>query len=116
MSKPVEIVNVIHTSSDATYLSQHIALRSGLPIETPAVTLNRLCGSGFEAIATVERELGLKRDLTNCEGIAIAIGHSLAASGAKIATNLLYSLREDNGGLGAACIGGGQEIALLLKV
>lgn len=42
--------NALQTSSDAIYLARHIALRSGCPVETPAVTVNRLCGSGFEAI------------------------------------------------------------------
>jgi acetyl-CoA acyltransferase 2 len=42
--------NVLQTSSDAAYLARHIGLRAGLPIEVPAVTVNRLCGSGFEAI------------------------------------------------------------------
>ena len=43
--------NVQQTSSDAVYLARHIGLRAGLPIETPALTVNRLCGSGFEAVA-----------------------------------------------------------------
>src|SRR5580704_11062590 len=42
--------NVMQTSADAIYLARHIGLKAGLPIETPAVTVNRLCGSGFEAI------------------------------------------------------------------
>jgi acetyl-CoA acyltransferase 2 len=42
--------NVLQTSSDAPYLARHVGLRAGLPIETPAVTVNRLCGSGFEAV------------------------------------------------------------------
>ena len=42
--------NALQTSADAIYLARHIALRSGCPVETPAVTVNRLCGSGFEAI------------------------------------------------------------------
>jgi acetyl-CoA acyltransferase 2 len=42
--------NVLQTSADAPYLARHIGLRTGLPIETPAVTVNRLCGSGFEAV------------------------------------------------------------------
>ncbi|MGH3995438.1 MAG: beta-ketoacyl synthase N-terminal-like domain-containing protein, partial [Pseudonocardiaceae bacterium] len=42
--------NVAQTSSDAAYLARHIGLRAGLAIETPAVTVNRLCGSGFEAV------------------------------------------------------------------
>src|SRR5918995_4634036 len=43
--------NVLQTSSDAIYLARHVGLRAGLPVETPAVTVNRLCGSGFEAVA-----------------------------------------------------------------
>jgi acetyl-CoA acyltransferase 2 len=42
--------NAQQTSADAIYLARHIGLKAGLPIETPAVTINRLCGSGFEAI------------------------------------------------------------------
>lgn len=42
--------NALQTSADAIYLSRHVALKAGLPIETPAVTVNRLCGSGFESI------------------------------------------------------------------
>ena len=42
--------NVAQTSADAAYLARHITLRSGLLVETPAVTVNRLCGSGFESI------------------------------------------------------------------
>jgi acetyl-CoA acetyltransferase family protein len=42
--------NALQTSADSIYLARHVALRSGLPIETPAVTVNRLCGSGFESI------------------------------------------------------------------
>jgi len=42
--------NALQTSADAIYLARHVGLRAGLPIETPAVTVNRLCGSGFESI------------------------------------------------------------------
>src|SRR5580700_1410153 len=42
--------NVMQTSADALYGARHVGLKAGLPIETPAVTVNRLCGSGFEAV------------------------------------------------------------------
>ncbi len=42
--------NAQQTSADAIYLARHVGLQAGLPIETPAVTVNRLCGSGFESI------------------------------------------------------------------
>src|SRR2546428_8788961 len=42
--------NALQTSADAIYMARHVGLKAGLPIETPAVTVNRLCGSGFEAL------------------------------------------------------------------
>ncbi len=43
--------NVLQTSADAPYLARHAGLKAGVPMERPAVTVNRLCASGFEAIA-----------------------------------------------------------------
>ncbi len=43
--------NVMQTSADALYGARHVGLKAGLKVETPAVTVNRLCGSGIEAIA-----------------------------------------------------------------
>jgi acetyl-CoA acyltransferase 2 len=65
----------------------------------------------------VERELGLDRERTNAEGGAIAIGHPLGASGARITGHLLHALRRKGGrlGLGSACIGGGQGIAVVVE-
>ncbi|HEY3878297.1 MAG TPA: acetyl-CoA C-acetyltransferase [Trebonia sp.] len=63
------------------------------------------------------RELGVSPDIVNVNGGAIAIGHPLGASGARIALTLIYELRRRGGGLGAAalCGGGGQGSALLLR-
>ncbi len=65
----------------------------------------------------VEKELGLDRARTNVEGGAIAIGHPLAASGARLTTHLLHALRREKKslGLGAACIGGGQGAAVVIE-
>jgi acetyl-CoA acyltransferase 2 len=49
--------NVMQTSQDAIYLARHVGLRAGCRIETPALTVNRLCGSGFEAIVQGARLL-----------------------------------------------------------
>jgi acetyl-CoA acyltransferase 2 len=49
--------NVLQTSADAPYLARHVGLRVGLPIETPAVTVNRLCGSGFEAVVQAAQQI-----------------------------------------------------------
>jgi len=65
----------------------------------------------------VERELGLDRERTNVDGGAVALGHPLGASGARITLHLLHALRRRGGryGLGAACIGGGQGIAVVVE-
>jgi acetyl-CoA C-acetyltransferase len=64
------------------------------------------------------RDLNIGHDKVNVNGGAIAIGHPIGASGARITLHLCYELRRRGGGLGAAglCGGGGQGEALLLRV
>jgi acetyl-CoA acyltransferase 2 len=65
----------------------------------------------------VEKELGLDRSRTNVDGGAIALGHPLGASGARITAHLVYELARRGGryAVGSACIGGGQGIAVLIE-
>jgi acetyl-CoA acetyltransferase family protein len=65
----------------------------------------------------VEKELGLNRDKTNVNGGAISLGHPLAATGARITISLIYELRRHHlkYGIGSACIGGGQGIAVVIE-
>jgi acetyl-CoA C-acetyltransferase len=73
----------------------------------------------FAAVGLVsQRRLGLRDDQVNVNGGAIAIGHPIGMSGARIALHLALELRRRGGGLGAAalCGGGGQGDALLLRV
>src|SRR5438270_6708096 len=49
--------NVMQTSADAIYLARHVGLKSGVPQEVPAVTVSRLCGSGFEAVVQGAHQL-----------------------------------------------------------
>ncbi len=58
----------MQTSPDAIYCARHVGLKAGLPITTPAVTVNRLCGSGFEAIIQGASQLLLD------EGEAVLVG------------------------------------------
>jgi acetyl-CoA C-acetyltransferase len=75
-----------------------------------------------EAFASVAiwstRELGISADKVNVNGGAIALGHPIGASGARIALSLALELRRRGGGVGAAalCGGGGQGDALILRV
>ncbi|CAG8525666.1 4904_t:CDS:2 [Acaulospora colombiana] len=49
--------NVCQTDTTCAYLARHVGLRAGLPIETPALTINRLCGSGFQAVISAVQEI-----------------------------------------------------------
>src|ERR1700733_2667657 len=49
--------NVMQTSADALYGARHVGLKAGLKVETPAVTVNRLCGSGIEEIPQAAQRL-----------------------------------------------------------
>jgi acetyl-CoA acetyltransferase family protein len=51
--------NALQTSGDALYGARHVTLKAGLPIETPALTVNRLCGSGIQAVVSAAQTLRL---------------------------------------------------------
>lgn len=65
----------------------------------------------------VEKELGLDREKTNVNGGAIALGHPVGTSGARIVLSLAYELKERGlrYGVASLCIGGGQGIALVIE-
>ena len=93
-----------------------------------ALTKAKLQASGLdlveinEAFASVGLvsidQLGISPDIVNVDGGAIALGHPIGASGARLIVHLAYELRRRGGGLGAAalCGGGGQGDALLINV
>jgi acetyl-CoA acyltransferase 2 len=89
--------------------------QAGLALdEMDLIEINEAFGAQYLA---VEQELGLDRERTNVEGGAIAMGHPLGASGARITLHLLHALRRRGGryGLGSACIGGGQGAAVVVE-
>src|SRR5437773_11275484 len=49
--------NVIHTDAHDMYLARVAAVNGGIPVETPALTLNRLCGSGLQAIVSAAQTI-----------------------------------------------------------
>ncbi len=95
---------------------QQVLHRAGWAIgDVERVEINE----AFAAIAiAVTRELGLREDIVNVEGGAIAHGHPIGATGAVLTTRLLYSMKRDGlkRGIVTLCIGGGQGIALALEV
>jgi len=60
--------NAQQTSGDALYGARHVGLRAGLPIETPALTVNRLCGSGMQAIVNAAQMIQLDEAKTVLAG------------------------------------------------
>jgi len=89
--------------------------RTGLTVaDLDRVELNEAFAS--QAVACI-RELGLDPEKTNVHGGAIALGHPLGASGARMATTLVRELGRSGGryGLAAMCVGVGQGIALLVE-
>lgn len=66
---------------------------------------------------SVVNGLGLNKDITNVNGGAIALGHPIGASGARVLVTLIHELAKRNGtyGLATLCIGGGQGIAMVVK-
>ncbi|HEU4569318.1 MAG TPA: acetyl-CoA C-acyltransferase [Gemmatimonadales bacterium] len=83
----------------------------------PEMTLVEVNEAFAAQYLAVERTLGLDRERTNADGGAIALGHPLAASGARLTAHLLHALRRREGplGLAAACIGGGQGAAVVVE-
>ncbi|WP_377891217.1 acetyl-CoA C-acetyltransferase [Alkalihalobacillus sp. R86527] len=62
------IGNVIHSTSNASYLARHIALSSGVPITSPALTVNRLCGSGLQSIVSAAQSIMMGEGKTALAG------------------------------------------------
>ena len=90
--------------------------RAGL--ETSDIALFELNEAFAAQSIAVVRELGLETHKVNVNGGAIALGHPIGASGARVLTTLIYALRKRGGGRGVAslCIGGGMGIALVIEV
>eukprot|EP00904_Undaria_pinnatifida_P012214 jgi/Undpi1/8122/HiC_scaffold_24.g10594.m1 len=89
--------------------------KAGLTLaDMDLVEINEAFAAQFLA---VEKELGLDRAKTNLNGGAIALGHPLGASGSRIMAHLTHQLRQKGlkYGVGAACIGGGQGIAIIVE-
>jgi acetyl-CoA C-acetyltransferase len=89
--------------------------RAGLTLDDlDLIEINEAFAAQYLA---VERALALDRSRVNVNGGAIAIGHPLGATGARLGLTLLYELRRRGGryGVASACIGGGQGIAVVFE-
>lgn len=77
--------NVLQTANDAIYLARHVGLRAGVPIEVPAITVNRLCGSGFTTVVN-----GAEQILTG-QADCVLVGGSESMSQAP---HVIHGLRD----------------------
>jgi acetyl-CoA acyltransferase 2 len=107
---------------DPKYMGIGPAPASRIALEKAGMSLDRMdlieVNEAFASqYCAVEKELGLDREKTNVSGGAIALSHPLGASGARITVHLLHELRRRGAkyGLGTACIGGGQGIAVVVE-
>jgi acetyl-CoA C-acetyltransferase len=112
------------------YVADEFAYLARTPAKAAAVALAR-AGKAIGDVKRVEineafssvakhstRLLGADEEIVNVNGGAVALGHPVGASGARILGTLIHELRRDGGGLGLAaiCSGGGQGDALLIEV
>lgn len=77
--------NVIHSSKNASYIARHIALNSGVPIETPALSVNRLCGSGLQAVVSAAQSI-----LLDEANVALAVGTENMSQAPHVLRNLRF--------------------------
>src|SRR5258707_7253295 len=101
--------NVMQTSADALYGARHVALKAGLKTETPAVTVNRLCGSGIEAIAQGAQRLllgewelvlaGGMENMTQAPFVIRGLRNGLKLGGGALEDSLMAGLTDTYCGL-----------------
>src|SRR5579859_1595356 len=92
--------NVIHTDVHDMYLARVAALKGGLPVETPALTVNRLCGSGLQAIVSAAQVIKLG-DAT----AAVAGGAEVMSRGQYWVPGLRWGQRMNDGAVVDAMVG-----------
>jgi acetyl-CoA C-acetyltransferase len=118
-----EIVAHAQSANDFAYLATTPASAAKKALEKAGLQAEDIdlweINEAFASVALNSvRTLGIDEDRVNVNGGAIALGHPIGASGARIIGALVYELRRRGGGLGCAaiCSGGGQGDALIIKV
>jgi acetyl-CoA C-acetyltransferase len=118
-----EIVAHAQSADEFAYLARTPASAAAKALEKAGLTAQDIdVWEINEAFASVTlnsiRVLGIDEDRVNVNGGAVALGHPIGASGARIIGTLMYELRRRGGGLGCAaiCSGGGQGDAVILRV
>jgi acetyl-CoA C-acetyltransferase len=118
-----EIVAHAQSANDFAYLATTPASASQKALEKAGLTADDIdlweINEAFSSVALQSvRLLGIDEDKVNVNGGAVALGHPIGASGARILGALILELRRRGGGYGVAaiCSGGGQGDAVIVKV
>ena len=117
------VVGQAAVADDFPYLARTPANATKLALEKAGLTVDDIdlfeINEAFASVALNSmRMLGIDESKVNLSGGAIALGHPIGASGARILGSLIHQLRRRGGGLGVAaiCSGGGQGDAVILEV
>ena len=117
------IVATAEVADEFAYLARTPGKAAKLALERAGLSAEQIdlweINEAFASVAINSvRMLGIDDDKVNVNGGAIALGHPIGASGARILTTLMYELRRRGGGLGCAaiCSGGGQGDAVIIEV
>src|SRR5919202_2173798 len=117
------IVSQAYVADDFAYLARTPAKAGGIALEKAGKKIGDVerveINEAFSSVALNSVEmLGADPDKVNVNGGAVALGHPIGASGARILATMIHELRRNGGGLGLAaiCSGGGQGDALLIEV
>ncbi|HUK44979.1 MAG TPA: acetyl-CoA C-acetyltransferase [Gaiellaceae bacterium] len=112
-----------YVADEFAYLARTPAKAAGVALARAGKTIADVkrveINEAFSSVAAHStRLLGVDEEAVNVNGGAVALGHPIGASGARILATLVYELRREGGGLGLAaiCSGGGQGDALLIEV
>jgi acetyl-CoA C-acetyltransferase len=117
------IVSQAYVADDFAYLARTPAKAGGRALEKAGKTIDDVerveLNEAFSSVVlNSTKMLGADPEKVNVNGGAVALGHPIGASGARIVTTMVHELRRNGGGLGLAaiCSGGGQGDALLIDV
>ncbi len=117
------ILSQAYVADDFAYLARTPAAAGRIALEKAGKTIDDVerveLNEAFSSVAlNSTRMLGADPEQVNVNGGAVALGHPIGASGARIVSTMVYELRRNGGGLGLAaiCSGGGQGDALLIEV
>ena len=117
------IVSQAYVADDFAYLARTPAKAGKLALEKAGKTIDdvervELNEAFSSVVVNSAKMLGVDPERVNVNGGAVALGHPIGASGARILSTMIHELRRNGGGLGLAaiCSGGGQGDALLIEV